>query len=45
MARPKGTKNIMRTPEEKERLIKEYLDSEKGYIVFAREKKQILKKF
>ncbi len=39
MGRPKGTKNVMRTPKEKERLIKEYLDSEKGYIVFAREKK------
>ncbi len=39
MGRPKGTKNVMRTPKEKERLIKEYLDSEKVYIVFAREKK------
>ena len=38
MGRPKGTKNVMRTPEEKERLIKEYIDSGKGYIVFAREK-------
>lgn len=39
MGRPNGTKNVMRTPEEKERLIKEYLDSGKGYGVFAREKR------
>lgn len=39
MGRPKGKKNVMLTPKEKERLIKEYFDLGKGYIVFAREKK------
>ena len=45
MRRPKGTKNVMWTPEEKERLIKEYFDSGKGYIVFAGEKRIKPKKF
>jgi len=31
MARPSGTKNTMRTPEEKEKLILEYLNSKEGY--------------
>ena len=35
MGRPIGTKNIMRTPEEKEKLILEYLDSKVGYRKFA----------
>ncbi len=36
MARPKGTNNIMRTPKEKEKIIKEYLQSGLGYKVIAR---------
>jgi len=35
MGRPSGTKNIMRTPEEKEKLVKEYLNSKVGYRKFA----------
>ena len=35
MGRPIGTKNIMRTPEEKEKLVLEYLDSKVGYRKFA----------
>ena len=31
MARPSGTKNIMRTPKEKEKLVLEYLNSKEGY--------------
>lgn len=31
MGRPKGTNNIMRTPEEKEKLILEYLNGHEGY--------------
>jgi len=30
MARPSGTKNIMRTPEEKEEIIREYLEGRIG---------------
>ena len=37
MGRPKGTKNIMRTPEEKEKLVLEYFKSRIGYKVFARQ--------
>ena len=36
MGRPKGTKNIMRTPEEKEMIIHEYLDSGLGHRVIAK---------
>ena len=35
MARPSGTKNIMRTSKEKERLVVEYLNSKEGYRRFA----------
>ena len=35
MGRPSGTKNIMRTPEEKEKLVKEYFNSKVGYRKFA----------
>ena len=35
MGRPIGTKNIMRTPEEKEKLVLEYLYSKVGYRKFA----------
>ena len=35
MGRPIGTKNIMRTPEEKEKLVLEYFDSKVGYRKFA----------
>ena len=35
MGRPIGTKNIMRTPEEKEKLVLEYFDSRVGYKKFA----------
>ena len=35
MGRPIGTKNIMRTPDEKEKLVLEYLDSKVGYRKFA----------
>ena len=38
MARPSGTKNVMRTPEEKEKLVKEYFDSKVGYRKFAESK-------
>ena len=38
MGRPIGTKNIMRTPEEKEKLVLEYLDSKVGYRKFAESK-------
>ena len=38
MARPFGTKNIMRTPKEKEILILEYFDSKIGYRRFAESK-------
>ena len=31
MSRPYGTKNIMRTPEEKEKIVLEYLESKEGY--------------
>ena len=32
MGRPKDTKNNMRTPKEKEKIIKEYVESNKGYM-------------
>lgn len=35
MGRPSGTKNVMRTPEEKEKLVLEYFDSKIGYRKFA----------
>lgn len=35
MGRPAGTKNFMRTPEEKEKLVLEYFDSKVGYRRFA----------
>ncbi|MCX5775718.1 MAG: transposase [Firmicutes bacterium] len=35
MGRSKGTKNVMRTPAEKECLIKEYFNSEQSKRVFA----------
>lgn len=38
MGRPIGTKNIMRTPKEKEKLILEYFDSKVGYRKFAENK-------
>lgn len=31
MSRPSGTKNNMRTPEEKEKIVKKYLNSKEGY--------------
>lgn len=31
MGRPSGTKNVMRTPSEKEKLVLEYLNSKEGY--------------
>ena len=31
LGRPSGTKNVMRTPEEKEKLVLEYLNSKEGY--------------
>lgn len=31
MGRPSGTKNIMRTPEEKEKIVLEYLEAKVGY--------------
>ena len=37
MGRPTGTKNNMRTPEEKEKIILEYFDSGKGAMEFERE--------
>ena len=36
MGRPKGTKNTMRTPREKEKIILEYFNSGLGYRVIAR---------
>jgi transposase-like protein len=38
MARPAGTKNVMRTPEEKEKLVLEYFDCKVGYKKFAESK-------
>lgn len=35
MGRPSGTKNVMRTPEEKEKLVLEYFNSKVGYRKFA----------
>jgi transposase-like protein len=35
MGRPKGTKNVMRTPEEKETLIKDYYKSDLSYKDYA----------
>ena len=35
MGRPKGTKNVMRTSEEKEKIVCEYLNSNVGYRVIA----------
>lgn len=35
MSRPYGTKNIMRTPEEKEKIVLEYLNSNVGYRKIA----------
>lgn len=37
MGRPQGTKNIMRTPEEKEKLLKEFYKSGIGVVPFAQE--------
>lgn len=37
MARPNGTKNIMRTPEEKAKIIEEYLNGNKGLRCYVRE--------
>lgn len=31
MGRPNGTNNMMRTPEEKEKIVLEYLNSKEGY--------------
>ena len=36
MGRPSGTKNNMRTPEEKEKIVLEYLNGKVGYRVVAR---------
>ena len=36
MGRPSGTKNIMRSPKEKEQIILEYLNGKVGYRVVAR---------
>ena len=36
MGRPCGTKNNMRTPEEKEKIVLEYLNSNVGYRVITR---------
>ena len=33
MAKPNGTKNSMRTPEEKAKIIEEYLNGNEGYII------------
>ena len=33
MARPTGTNNIMRTPEEKEKIVKEYLNGESATVL------------
>ena len=37
MGRNKGEKNIMRTPEEKEKIINDYFNSGKGAMEFERE--------
>ena len=37
MARPKGTKSIMRTPEEKERIVNDFFNSKKGQKKYALE--------
>ena len=39
MGRPSGTKNNMKTPEEKEQLIKEFYESKIGAIAFCKEHK------
>ena len=36
MGRPSGTKNNMRTPEEKEKIVLEYLNGRVGYITVAK---------
>ena len=36
MGRPSGTKNVMRSPKEKEQIILEYLNGKVGYRVVAR---------
>ena len=36
IGRPTGTKNIMRTPEEKEKIVLEYLNGDVGYATVAR---------
>lgn len=36
MSRPNGTKNIMRTPEEKARIIEEYLNGNEGLHYYER---------
>ncbi len=36
MGRPKGTRNIMRTPEEKEKLVLKYLNGKEGYRKIAK---------
>lgn len=36
IGRPLGTKNIMRTPEEKEKIVLEYLNGEIGHAAIAR---------
>ena len=38
MSRPGGTKNIMRTPEEKEKLILEFMNSNISRVLFCKEK-------
>ena len=38
MGRPIGTNNVMRTPEEKEKLVLEYFDSKVGYRRFVESK-------
>lgn len=35
VSRPKGTKNIMRSPDEKEKLVLKYQNSKEGYRRFA----------
>ena len=35
MGRPAGTKNVMRTPEDKEKLVLKYFNSKVGYRRFA----------
>ena len=36
IGRPIGTKNIMRTPEEKEKIVLEYLNGDAGYVAVAK---------